>query len=115
VVRDVSVPCEDFEATFELYVDDFLARSSLLDERKVPAVGRIIEDLFVIEEARVTHLVMDFPSAAVPTDPVPDAGAPVPASGDAGPGVEPDAAPPDDGEPPPDDGTPDAGAPDAAP
>lgn len=115
VVRDVSVPCEDFGASVELYVDDFLARSSLLDERRVPAVGRIIEDLFVIEEARLTHLVMDFPIAPVPMDPVPDAGAPVPDVDDAGPSVEADAAPPDDGQPPPDDGTPDAGAPDAAP
>jgi hypothetical protein len=119
VIRDLSVPCEDFEASVELYVDDFLARSSLLDEQKRPAVGRIIEDLFVIEEGRVTHLVMDYLGAPVPMDPEPDAG--VPGSGDGGPSVPPDAAPPDEETPPPDagppteDGTPDAGAPDAAP
>jgi hypothetical protein len=118
VIRDVSFPCEDFEASIELYVDDFLARSSLLDEEKAPAVGRIIEDLFVIEEGRVTHLVTDFPTAPVPMDPESDAG--VPGSGDGGPSASPDAAPPDeeappDAGPPPEDGTPDAGAPDAAP
>lgn len=113
VVRDVTVPCEDFEASIDLYVDDFLARSSLLDESLVPALGRIIEDLFLIEEGRVTHLVMDFPLAAIPTDPVPDAGTPPPGPADAGPLPTPDAAPPE--EPPPDDGTPDAGAADAAP
>jgi hypothetical protein len=120
VVRDLSVPCEDFEARVDLYVDDFLARSSLLDDRSVPAVGRIIEDLFVIEEGRVTHLVIDFPAAPVPMDPAPDAGAPLPGSGDGGASVSPDAAPPDeetppDGEAPPDAGTSDAGAADAAP
>jgi hypothetical protein len=118
VIRDLSVPCEDFEARVELYVDDFLARSSLLDEQQRPAVGRIIEDLFVIEEGRVTHLVMDYLGAPVPMDPVPDAGAPVP-GGDAGSTVPPDAAPPadetPDAGPPAEDGTPDAGAADAAP
>jgi hypothetical protein len=120
VVRDLSVPCEDFEARVDLYADDFLARSSLLDDRSVPAVGRIVEDLFVIEEGRVTHLVIDFPAAPVPMDPVPDAGVPGPVSGDGGPSVSPDAAPPDeetppDGEAPPDAGASDAGAADAAP
>jgi hypothetical protein len=119
VVRDLSVPCEDFEARVELYTDDFLARSSLLDEEQRPAVGRIIEDLFVIEEGRVTHLVMDYLGAPVPMDPVPDAGAPVPGV-DGGSTVSPDAAAPDeetppDAGPPPEDGPPDAGAADAAP
>jgi hypothetical protein len=114
VVRDLTAPCEDFVASIELYVDDFLARSSLLDERTVPAVGRIIEDLFVIEEGLVTHLVMDFPLAAVPMEPTPDAGAPLPGVSDAGPIATPDAAPAEE-EPPPDDGTPDAGEADAAP
>ena len=117
VIRDLSVPCEDFETSVELYVDDFLARSSLLDEDKRPAVGRIIEDLFVIEEGRVTHLVMDYLGAPVPMDPAPDAGVPAPADGGAT--VSPDAAPPDeetppDSGPPPED-APDAGAADAAP
>lgn len=119
VVRDLSVPCEDFEARVELYTDDFLARSSLLDEEQRPAVGRIIEDLFVIEEGRVTHLVMDYQGAPVPMDPVPDAGTPVPGV-DGGFTVSPDAGAPDedtppDAGPPPEDGTPDAGAADAAP
>lgn len=119
VIRDLSVPCEDFEASVELYVDDFLARSSLLDERQAPAVGRIIEDLFVIEEGKVTHLVMDYLGTPVPMDPVPDAGMPVPGS-DAGPAVVPDAGPTDEEPPPPDAGSspedgPDAGAPDAVP
>lgn len=120
VVRDLSVPCEDFEASVRLYVDDFLARSSLLDDRSVPAVGRIVEDLFVIEEGRVTHLVIDFPAAPVPMDPAADAGMPAPGSGDGGSSVSPDAAAPDEptpsgGEAPPDAGTLDAGAADAAP
>jgi hypothetical protein len=120
VVRDLSVPCEDFEASVSLYVDDFLARSSLLDDRSVPAVGRIVEDLFVIEEGRVTHLVIDFPAAPVPMDPAADAGVPAPGSGDGGSSVSPDAAAPDeptppDGEGPPDAGTLDAGADAAAP
>jgi len=114
LIRDLSVPCEDFEASVDLYVDDFLARSSLLDERHTPALGRIIEDLFLIEEGRVTHLVMDFPLLAVPMDPVPDGGGPLPGVGDAGPTALPDAAAPDAGVLPPDDGRPDGGAPDAA-
>jgi hypothetical protein len=115
VIRSLSVPCEDFEASVELYVDDFLARSSLLAESRRPALGRIIEDLFLIDEGKETRLILDFPIAAVPMepmDPVPDAGAP--ASPDAGPVVSPDAGPPPDAGTP-DEATPDAGAADAAP
>jgi hypothetical protein len=121
VISELTVPCEDFAASIDLYVDDFLARSSLLDDRRFPALGRVIEDLFIIEEGRVTQLVMDFPSTPVPRDPAADAGAPPPGSGDAGSVASPDAAAPDDETPPgddepgPDDETPDAGAADAAP
>lgn len=111
VIRNLTLPCEDFEARVELYVDDFLTRSSLLDETGAPALGRIIEDLFVIEEDRVTHLVIDFPAAATPMDPTPDAGVPPPGAADGGPTEE----PPPDEEPPLDGETPDAGTADAAP
>lgn len=111
LIGDVVVPCEDFEARVDLYVDDFLTRCSLLDERGVPALGRIIEDLFVIAEGKETRLVMDFPSAPVPMDPVPDAGAPPPA--DAGADTAPGAEDPPPAEPPPPGDPADAGAPDA--
>lgn len=112
VIGDVSAPCEDFETSVELYADDFLTRSSLLDVEGVPALRRIIEDIFVIAEDKVTRLVMDFPSAAEPMDPVPDAGVPLPEP-DAGPATTPDAAPPEEETPPVGDGL-DAGVPDAA-
>lgn len=115
VIGDVSAPCEDFETSVELYVDDFLSRASLLDADGVPALGRIIEDLFTIGDGQVTRILMDFPSAAVPMDPVPDAGAPEPGEPDAGPSEpsEPDAGPPVEGTPP--EATPDAGVVDAGP
>lgn len=113
VVGDVSAPCEDFEASVDLYVDDYLARSTLLDDRRLPALGRIIEDFFVIDEGLETRLILDFPGTALPMDPAPDAGLP-----DGGPGdvASPDAAPnepPSDAGTLPDELTPDAGEPDA--
>jgi hypothetical protein len=76
VVDGVTVPCEEFEARLSLYQDDFLARSALTDARGYPALGRIIEDIFLIDASQVTTLVMDFPSAALPTQPAADAGTP---------------------------------------
>ena len=113
VIGDVSAPCEDFETSVELYVDDFLSRASLLDADGVPALGRIIEDLFTIGDGQVTRILMDFPSAAVPMDPMPDAGPPEPSEPDAGPSEpsEPDASAPVEETPP--EATPDAGVVDA--
>ena len=114
IIGGVSAPCEDFEARVDLYEDDFLARSSLLDASGRPALGRIFEDLFVIGEGQETRLVMDFPSQPVPMDPVPDAGLP-PSTPDAGEAATPDAATPD-ASPPAEAETPaDAGVDAAAP
>jgi hypothetical protein len=96
VIGEVRAPCTDFETSAELYTDDFLARSTLIDERGSPALRRIVEDAFEIAEDKLTRLVIDFPTAAVPMDPEADAGAP-PAP-DAGPEPLPE---PDAGEPPP--------------
>jgi hypothetical protein len=78
LVEDVNAPCDDFEATLPLYVDDFVARSAMTTASGTLALGRIVQDVFVIEEAKVTTLVMDFPSAAVPMEPMADAGPPLP-------------------------------------
>jgi hypothetical protein len=113
VVGDVSAPCEDFEASVDLYVDDFLARSTLLDDRRLPALGRIIDDFFLIDEGLETRLILDFPGTAVPMEPAPDAGLPDAGPGDVGsPDASPDEPLPNAGSLP-DEATPDAGAPDA--
>jgi hypothetical protein len=90
IVEDIAAPCEDFSATLPLFVDDFRARSSLVSVSGYPVLGRIVEDLFVVERAHVTRLVIDFPSRALPVpldagapEPAPDAGG-VPPEGDAG-------------------------------
>ncbi len=106
-VGDIEVPCADFSVTQELYVDDYLARSTLLDEDGFFVVRRVVEDFFDVSENQVTRLEMDFPDmAAAPMEP--DAG--VPASDSGGP---PAPAETDAGlSPPPDAG--DAAATDAA-
>jgi hypothetical protein len=109
VVDGVTVACEDFEATLPLYRDDFLARSAITDVNGRPAVGRVIENLFEIDSDKVTTLVLDFPSAALPMDP----GTEVPGA-DAGvvvPPAVPDAGTPDEPTPAPVDAGADAAAP----
>jgi hypothetical protein len=76
LIDRVSAPCEDFEASLPLYPDDFRARSALTDASGLLAVGRVTEDVFLIEDGKVTTLVMDFLNAAVPMDPAADAGVP---------------------------------------
>jgi hypothetical protein len=73
-VGRLSVPCEDFHASVGLYADDFVSRSALTDVSGNLAVGRIVEDRFLIADGLVTTLVVDFTNAAVPMQPVPDAG-----------------------------------------
>jgi hypothetical protein len=98
IVESTSAPCERFEASLPLYTDDFRARSALVNADGFPVLRRIVEDLFVIEEGRVTRLVIDFPSPSspflpdagvLPPESAPDAGAPPgeepPPSADAGP------------------------------
>jgi len=83
VVDDIVADCESFEASMPLYTDDFRARSALVNNNGFPVLRRIVEDLFVIEEGRVTRLVIDFPLPPVPLSP--DAGGMPPVSeADAG-------------------------------
>jgi hypothetical protein len=106
-VGDLEVPCADFSVTQELYVDDYLSRSTLLDEDGFYVVRRVIEDFFEVAEGQVTRLEIDFPDmAAGPMEP--DAGMPAAdAGGEPVPGEPPDAGvSPDAG---------DAAAADAAP
>jgi hypothetical protein len=78
-VADVTVPCEDFHASVELYADDFVSRSALTDASAKLAVGRIIEDRFTIADGLVTTLSADFMQTPVPMEPPPpDAGLPPP-------------------------------------
>jgi hypothetical protein len=89
IVESIAVPCEDFEATLPLFVDDFRSRSSLVSVDGYPVLGRIVEDLFVIERGKVTRLVIDFPSRPIPVSqdagvPGLDAGGLLPGATDAG-------------------------------
>lgn len=76
VVQDIAAACESFEASMPLYTDDFRARSALVNGNGYPVLRRIVEDLFVIEEGRVTRLVIDFPLPPLPM--TPDAGGALP-------------------------------------
>ena len=85
-IGNVEVPCEDFTASQELYLDDYLVRSMLLDIDGASVMRRVVEDFVDIGDGLVTRLVLDFPSAAAvpmaPSDePETDAGAPRPDSG----------------------------------
>jgi hypothetical protein len=96
-VGDLEVPCADFSVTQELYVDDYLARSTLLDEDGFYVVRRVVEDFFEVGEDQVTLLEMDFPNmAAAPMNPSAGADAgvsPADAGGEPEPGEPPDAGP----------------------
>ena len=106
-IGDIHVPCADFATTQELYSDDYLGRSTLVDENGFAIVRRVVEDFFEIAEGQVTRLPMDFPGTpAVPMEPgSQDAGVPPADSG-----AEPDEPPPPDAGPP---AEADAAAPDA--
>jgi hypothetical protein len=86
-------PCEDFETSLDLYVDDFFARSTLLDINESAVARRIVEDAFDIADGQVTRLVIDFPLPSSPMAPVdtPDAGAALPEDAGAVPASEADA------------------------
>jgi hypothetical protein len=77
IIDGVRVPCTDFETRLQLYTGAFLSRGSLVETDGFPATGRISEDIFVIEQGKVTTLVIDFPDSAQPMDPASaDAGSP---------------------------------------
>jgi hypothetical protein len=90
IVESVAVPCERFEASLPLFIDDFRARSALVSVTGYPVMGRIVEALFVVESGHVTRLVIDFPSRSVPVpqdagaEPGADAGGLPPETTDAG-------------------------------
>jgi hypothetical protein len=82
-VLEHEAPCADFVTRLDLFVDDYIARTTLVDTADFLVTRRVIEDYFQISEGALTRLSMDFPSAAA--RPVTDAGAAAP-SPDAGPG-----------------------------
>jgi len=101
-VTEVEAPCDVFQTNLELYVDDYVARTTLVDGFNDLATGRLVTDFFVIREGEVTRLSVDFPSgSAVATPdagniaPAPDAGVipPVPDAGVVAP-TDADAAAP---------------------
>lgn len=99
IVESIAAPCDTFEVSIPLFRDDFRARSALVSVDGFPVLRRIVEDLFLIEDGRVTRIVIDFPTPGAPVSP--DAGAP-PGSSEE-PGVSPngtdDAGPFDAGTP----------------
>jgi hypothetical protein len=113
VIDTVQAPCEDFEASVPLYAGDFLSRAALTDVNGFTALRRIVEDIFDIEDGKVTTLRIDFPSRAVPMNPEADAGVPdTTDTPDAGlPGAPDLPGQPDAGDPSQADAGVDAGAP----
>ncbi len=87
-------PCADFETSVDIYVDDFVARSTLVDINGARVGRRTVEDSFVIAEGQVTRLVMDFPlaSSPMPPDDTPDGGATPVTDAGAPPASDADAA-----------------------
>lgn len=83
-------PCADFERSIDLFVDDFVTRSTLIDVNESAVLRRVVEDRFVILEGQVTQVVIDFPLPGSPMPPSPDAGA-APASDAGAPAIEADA------------------------
>jgi hypothetical protein len=89
-VTEVEAPCDVFTTSLQLYVDDYVARTTLVDAFNDLATGRLVTDFFVIREGEVTRLSIDFPSrsaVAAPDAgniaPAPDAGV-IPPAPDAG-------------------------------
>ncbi len=75
-VLEHEAPCADFVTRLDLFVDDYIARTTLVDPRDFLVTPRVVEDYFQIEEGALTRLSIDFPSAAA--EPVTDAGAGAP-------------------------------------
>ncbi len=67
-------PCADFEASFTLYIGEYLVRSTLVDENGYFVVQRVFEDYLPMGEGQVTRMFMDFPSISLPMPPTADAG-----------------------------------------
>lgn len=83
LVDVIRTPCADFEASFTLYIGEYLTRSTLVDENGYFVVQRVFEDYLPIGEGQVTRLFMDFPSISLPMPPATDAGV-TPEGADAG-------------------------------
>jgi hypothetical protein len=79
-VNGAQAPCDAFETSVELYVDDYVSRVTLVDVDGYAVTRRVVEDYFLIEEGQVTRLAVDFPTGAPGAEP--DAGVVPPA--DAG-------------------------------
>jgi hypothetical protein len=84
-VTEREPPCTDFVTSLDLFVDDYVARTTLVDANDFLVTRRTVEDYFQINEGRVTRLAVDFPSDSAPplTPPLTDAG--VAPTADAGP------------------------------
>lgn len=81
-VTGAQAPCDEFETTVELYVDDYVSRVTLVDAEGYAVTRRVVEDYFLIEEGLVTRLAVDFPTGSAGPRPDGDAGGVPPA--DAG-------------------------------
>lgn len=81
-VTGAQAPCDEFETTVELYVDDYVSRVTLVDAEGYAVTRRVVEDYFLIEEGQVTRLAVDFPTGSAGPGPDGDAGVVPPA--DAG-------------------------------
>jgi hypothetical protein len=84
VVEDLRVPCDEFRASLVLYADDFLVRSTLLDDAGLQVVRRVVEDTVVIEGDQGVELSIDFPGVALPPTPDGGIGPGLPGAPDAG-------------------------------
>lgn len=65
VVRGLEVPCSSFNTATELYVDDFVVRTRLIDERDLSVSRRVVLDRFLVLEGQLTTIHIDFPSERV--------------------------------------------------
>ena len=59
-------PCTDFATSVDLFVDDYIARTTLVDVNDFLATRRVVEDYFQINDGSVTRLSVDFPSDSAP-------------------------------------------------
>jgi hypothetical protein len=78
LVTQIDVPCADFETRLNLWVDNFIIQSTLVNAQFVSATRRSVRDLVTLSATGVTVLSVDLPSMQSMLE-GPDAGAmPVP-------------------------------------
>lgn len=64
LVQEFEIPCEQFSGRVDVAVDDYVARTTLVDEQDFPVTQRIASSIFTVLEGETEAVSVDFPESS---------------------------------------------------